>query len=64
MEVYYGTETQVALQRKVDGSIGWLITTPGACHAGRFFGTDDPDRLGWDAIFRHLEEGTAFSPCG
>ncbi|MFZ2102970.1 MAG: GNAT family N-acetyltransferase [Oricola sp.] len=60
MEAYYGTETQVALQRKVDGSVGWLITTPGACHIGRFFGTDDPDRLGWDTIFRHLEEDGVF----
>lgn len=60
MQAFYGTEQQVALQRKVDSSVGWLITTPGACHAGRFLGTDDPDLLGWDVIFSQLEQDGIF----
>jgi GNAT superfamily N-acetyltransferase len=55
-----GTEQQVALRRKLDSSVGWLITTPGACHGGRFFGTDDPELLGWDTIFDHLAEDGLF----
>lgn len=60
MQTPYGTEQQVELRRKVDSSVGWLITTPGACHGGRFFATDDPELLGWDVIFRHLREDGVF----
>lgn len=60
MQTSYGTEHQAALRRKVDSSVGWLITTPGACHGGRFFATDDPDLLGWDTILEHLEEDGVF----
>jgi RimJ/RimL family protein N-acetyltransferase len=60
MQAFFGTEQQVALQRKVDSRVGWLITTPGACHGGRFFGTDDPDLLGWDVIFKQLRQDDVF----
>lgn len=60
MQTPYGTEQQVSLRHKVDNSVGWLITTPGACHGGRFFATDDPDLLGWDVIFKHLQEDGVF----
>ncbi|GAB4356610.1 MAG: hypothetical protein Kow0026_16420 [Oricola sp.] len=60
MEASYGTEQQAALLRKIDGSVGWLITTPGACHGGCCFATDDPDLLGWDVILRRLREDGVF----
>ena len=41
---------------RIDALSGWFATTPGASNGGRVVGTDDPDRLGWDVIERHLRE--------
>jgi GNAT superfamily N-acetyltransferase len=60
MELYYGTDRQIALQKKVDALASWIRTTPGACLVGRIRGTDDPDRLGWDTIFASLEDDGVF----
>jgi hypothetical protein len=51
MPGFYGTEQQIALQSAVEAAGDWLAQTPGACNAGRFLGTDDPELLGWDSIF-------------
>src|SRR5690349_5789508 len=51
---YFGTEQQQRLQRLSDEAVPWMRQTPGACNAGRFMGTDDPDKLGWDRIFATL----------
>lgn len=61
MNGYHGTEAQQRLQRKSDRLTPWIMRTPGACLTGRLMGTDDPDRLGWDVIRRHLAEDGAFS---
>ncbi|WP_157961708.1 GNAT family N-acetyltransferase [Acuticoccus kandeliae] len=45
---------------KVDRLHEWTRLTPGACHAGRAIGTDDPDRLGWDIIEQHAQEDGIF----
>jgi RimJ/RimL family protein N-acetyltransferase len=47
---YFGTDAQVALQRRTEGLHDWLYSTPGCCNPGRFCGTDDPDALGWPTI--------------
>lgn len=60
MEAYYGTPGQVALQKKADTLSEWSQSTPGAFLAGRLVGADDPERLGWDTIFGHLEEDGFF----
>lgn len=54
MEQYAGTPQQIDLQRKADQYAEWMYSTKGACHTGRFIGTDDPDALGWQTIFDHL----------
>ncbi|WP_319825786.1 GNAT family N-acetyltransferase [Thalassovita sp.] len=48
------------LRRKAVASVGWVNATPGACNAGRFLGTDDPDLLGWDTIRACLDEDGIF----
>lgn len=60
MRQYLGNETQVRLQRKADEWSDWLYDTKGACHPGRFLGTDDAKTLGWDIIKRHLREDRVF----
>lgn len=61
MEIYYGSDQQIALQKTVDESTDWCLNTKGAVNGGRFLGTDDPDAFGWSEIFRCLEEGGAFT---
>lgn len=61
MSYYYGTEAQQRLQRKSDRLTPWIMRTPGACLTGRVLGSDDPDRLGWEFIRKHLVEDGAFS---
>lgn len=60
MRQYLGNETQVRLQRKAEEFTDWLYETSGACHPGRFLGTDDAEKLGWDVIMRHLREDRVF----
>ncbi len=60
MRQYLGNETQVRLQRKADEWSDWLYDTRGACHPGRFLGTDEPEALGWDVIKRHLRDDRVF----
>lgn len=47
---YFGTEQQIALQRRSEELYEWICSTKGCCNAGRFCGVDDPESLGWDAI--------------
>ena len=61
MSSYYGTESQQRLQQKSDHLTPWIMRTPGACLTGRVIGADDPDRLGWHVIQRHLAEDGVFS---
>lgn len=61
MSSYFGTEAQQRLQKKSDRLTPWIMRTPGACLTGRVLGTDDPDRLGWDVIQKHLVEDGVFS---
>ncbi|WP_419903308.1 GNAT family N-acetyltransferase [Kiloniella sp.] len=60
MEQYFGTDTQVRLQRRADEYTNWMYSTAGACHPGRCLGCDDPDALGWDVIFEHLKRDGRF----
>jgi hypothetical protein len=60
MEQYLGTEAQIRLQQKADAFSDWLYETRGACHTGRFLGTDDPETLGWDTILQHLRRDRVF----
>lgn len=57
---YFGTDTQVALQRRTEELYDWLYATAGCCHPGRFCGTDDPKLLGWQAIETALRRDKAF----
>jgi len=57
---YFGTELQQRLQAASDEAVPWMRKTPGACNAGRFMGTDDPDRLGWDHIVSMLNRDGVF----
>ena len=57
---YFGTETQVALQQRVEELYDWLYSTAGCCHAGRFCGTDDQNRLGWESIEASLDRDKVF----
>lgn len=57
---YFGTETQVALQRRADELHDWLYATAGCCHPGRFCGTEDPNLLGWPAIEAALHRDKVF----
>src|SRR5215212_3368855 len=56
MSGYYGTDAQQTLQRCTFEGRQKIAETPGLYNAGRFIGTDDPDRLGWDTLKRMLEE--------
>jgi hypothetical protein len=38
-----------------------MARIPAACNPGRFLGTDDPGRAGWDKIFETLDRDDAFS---
>jgi RimJ/RimL family protein N-acetyltransferase len=55
MAGYFGTEQQQRLQAQAEASVGFINTTPGACQAGRFMASDDPDRLGWEQISSFLD---------
>ncbi len=55
MAGYFGTEMQQRLQAQAEASIAFINATPGACQAGRFMASDDPDRLGWDQISAFLD---------
>lgn len=57
---YFGTEVQVALQRRAEELYDWLYTTAGCCHPGRFCGTDDQNLLGWQAIEAALRRDKVF----
>lgn len=45
-----------SLTARAEAALDWAMTTPGACNAVRFRGSDDPARLGWAQVFRILEE--------
>lgn len=60
MAGFFGTEQQVILQAAAEAALEWTRRTPGACDPGRFLGTDDPARLGWDTIFETLRRDGAF----
>ena len=57
---YFGTETQVALQRRAEELYDWAYNTAGCCHPGRFCGTDDPKLLGWQTIEAVLRRDRVF----
>jgi hypothetical protein len=46
MAGYFGTEMQQRLQAQAEASVAFVNATPGACQAGHFMASDDPDRLG------------------
>lgn len=60
MDTYFGTDKQVMLQKLVDANLDWLRSAPGACNIGRFLGTDDPARLGWQTVTDMLEAAGIF----
>jgi hypothetical protein len=57
---YFGTETQISLQRRAEELYDWLYDTPGCCHPGRFCGTDDQSLLGWPTIEAILRRDKVF----
>lgn len=57
---YFGTETQITLQRRAEELHDWLYDTPGCCHPGRFCGTDDQNLLGWPTIEEILRRDKVF----
>ncbi|MBX3611578.1 MAG: GNAT family N-acetyltransferase [Hydrogenophaga sp.] len=57
---YAGTDQQIRLQQRAEELHTWLYDTPGCCHPGRFCGTDDPQRLGWDVIESALQRDQVF----
>jgi hypothetical protein len=57
---YFGTAQQQHLQKLSDEAVPWMRKTQGACNAGRFMSTDDPERLGWDHIFSTLDRDGVF----
>lgn len=56
MSGFFGTEAQIALQRLTLEKRPLIDETPGLYDAGRFYGTDDPDRIGWAGIDAILHE--------
>ena len=61
MPAFYGTEQHIALQSAAEVALDWLAQTPGACNAGRFLVTDDPEQLGWNTIFEILGRDQIFN---
>jgi hypothetical protein len=61
MPGFFGTEQQITLQAVAEEAREWTKNTPGACDPGRFLGTDDPDKLGWDEVLKILKRDGAFS---
>jgi RimJ/RimL family protein N-acetyltransferase len=61
MSGYFGTRMQQRLQAQAEASIDFINATPGACQCGRFMGSDDPDRLGWERIDAFLARDGLFS---
>ena len=55
MAGYFGTEMQQRLQAQAEASNDFINATPGACQAGRFMASDDPDKLGWAQISAFLD---------
>ena len=60
MPRFFGTPEQQRLQQRVHERLDWTNATPGACNPGRFLGTDDPERLGWDVVADILEHDGFF----
>jgi GNAT superfamily N-acetyltransferase len=60
MAGYFGTQQQTQLQQRAERMYGWTMATPGACCNVRTLGTDNPDALGFDTIFKSLEEDGVF----
>lgn len=56
MSGFFGTDAQITLQRLTLEKRALIDETPGLYSAGRFYGTDDPDRVGWDGIDAILRE--------
>jgi hypothetical protein len=56
MSGYFGTDLQKELQRRTFENRQKIAVTPGLYNAGRFIGTDDPDKLGWAALRTLLKE--------
>jgi hypothetical protein len=56
MTGYYGTELQKKLQQRTYENRGRIAGTPGLYNAGRFIGTDDPDKVGWPTLRSLLRE--------
>ena len=56
MSGYYGTELQKELQRQTFENRNRVASTPGLYNAGRFIGTDDPDKVGWANLRALLRE--------
>jgi GNAT superfamily N-acetyltransferase len=50
MSGFFGTEQQRQLQERTHGLWSWMAETPGIYNAGRFMGTDDPDKVSWDVL--------------
>ena len=55
MAGYFGTDAQQRLQAQAEASFAFINATPGACQAGRFMASDDPNRLGWEQISDFLD---------
>lgn len=62
--MYFGTEEQQRLQKKLDDLTPWVMKTPGACLTGRVVASDDLETLGWDLILPPLREDGLFAFCG
>lgn len=50
MAGYFGTQRQQLLQERTHTFRDWMAETPGIYNAGRFIGTDDPDRAVWSDL--------------
>src|SRR5215211_4623574 len=60
MAGFFGTEVQQRLQAEAESRAEYIEVTAGACQSGRFLGSDDPDRLGWNVIEDALERDGIF----
>lgn len=60
MAGFFGTDQQMALQAVAENALDWTMNTPGACDPGRFLGTDNPEKLGWDKVIETLKRDGVF----
>lgn len=61
MAEFYGTDFQIAVQKRMLTRHNWIKNTPGIANGGRILNFLEPDKTGWDNIGVYLKEDGAIA---